>query len=301
MSNPESKPARRGVLTLVFVFGAMFLMFFLFSATMLVAMGDGLDFSEANIGVVEVTGPIMESKETVARMRSLAKDEKILGIVVRVDSPGGAVAPSQEMYQALKHAAKSKPVAVSMGSTAASGGYYISLGATRIFANAGSVTGSIGVITQLFNVSRLVERVDVDINTLKTGQYKDSGSPFREFEEADEAYFRQLIDDIYDQFVSDVAEARKLDLVEVKKVADGRVFTGRQAKDLKLVDELGTFQDAVDWVASEAKIEGDPKLSYPVKDTSFLSELLKDGVRGAVSEAKIQSTPVIEYRYVGPR
>jgi len=301
LSVPESKPSRRGVWTLVFVFGAMFLMFFLFSATMLVAMSDGLDFSEANIGVVEVNGPIMESKDTVARLRGLAKNEKIRGIVVRVDSPGGAVAPSQEMYQALKHAAKSKPVAVSMGSTAASGGYYISLGATRIFANSGSVTGSIGVITQLFNVSRLVEKVDVDINTLKTGQYKDSGSPFREFEEADEAYFRQLIDDIYDQFVADVAEARALDPSEVKKVADGRVFTGRQAKDLKLVDELGTFQDAVDWVASEAKIKGDPKLGYPPKKTSFLSELLKDGVRGAVSEAKIQSTPVIEYRYVGPR
>jgi protease-4 len=187
-----------------------------------------------------------------------------------------------------------------MGSTAASGGYYLALGATKIFANSGSVTGSIGVITQLFNVSKLVEKVDVEIHTVKTGEYKDSGSPFREFDDTDEAYFRQLIDDIYDQFITDVAEARKLDKEKVREVADGRVFTGRQAKELKLVDELGTFDDAVNWVAKEAKIEGEPKLAYPVIETSFLAELLKDGVKGAVSEAKIQSTPVIEYRYVGP-
>lgn len=290
----------KGIVSVLLVFGAMFLMFFLFSATILVASGDGMDFSDANIGVVEITGPIMESKDVVARLQKLAKDETIKGIVVRVDSPGGAVAPSQEMYQAVKRASEKKPLAVSMGSTAASGGYYLALGATKIFANSGSVTGSIGVITQLFNVSKLVEKVDVEIHTVKTGEYKDSGSPFREFDDTDEAYFRQLIDDIYDQFITDVAEARKLDKEKVREVADGRVFTGRQAKKLKLVDELGTFDDAVNWVAKEAKIEGEPKLAYPVIETSFLAELLKDGVKGAVSEAKIQSTPVIEYRYVGP-
>ncbi|QED25964.1 signal peptide peptidase SppA [Microvenator marinus] len=290
----------KGIVSVLLVFGAMFLMFFLFSATILVASGDGMDFSDANIGVVEINGPIMESKDVVARLQKLAKDETIKGIVVRVDSPGGAVAPSQEMYQAVKRASEKKPLAVSMGSTAASGGYYLALGATKIFANSGSVTGSIGVITQLFNVSKLVEKVDVEIHTVKTGEYKDSGSPFREFDDTDEAYFRQLIDDIYDQFITDVAEARKLDKEKVREVADGRVFTGRQAKELKLVDELGTFDDAVNWVAKEAKIEGEPKLAYPVIETSFLAELLKDGVKGAVSEAKIQSTPVIEYRYVGP-
>lgn len=276
-------------------------MFFLFSATMLVAVGDGFDLSDANVGVVEVLGPITESKETVARIRSLTTDKKIKGILVRVDSPGGAVAPSQEMYQALQAAAAKKPVAVSMGSTAASGGYYIALGGSKIFANPGSVTGSIGVITQLINVSRIVEKVDVDINTITTGPYKDSGSPFREFDEEDDRYFRQLINDIYEQFVDDVAKARKLDVAEVRKVADGRVFTGRQAKDLKLVDELGSFNDALEWLAKEAKIEGEPKLAYAPDDKGFLSELLRDGVRGAVSEAKAQSTPVIEYRYVGPQ
>jgi protease-4 len=231
----------------------------------------------------------------------LTTDKKIKGILVRIDSPGGAVAPSQEMYQALQAAAAKKPVAVSMGSTAASGGYYIALGGTKIFANPGSVTGSIGVITQLINVSRIVEKVDVDINTITTGPYKDSGSPFRELSEEDDRYFRQLINDIYEQFVDDVAKARKLDAAEVRKVADGRVFTGRQAKDLKLVDELGSFNDALEWLAKEAKIEGEPKLAYAPEETGLLSELLKDGVRGAVSEAKAQSTPVIEYRYVGPQ
>lgn len=298
----EEKSSRKAVLTVIAVFGGLFLMFTLFAVLMLAAMGkDGLNLGDNRIGVVEVVGPIMESKKVVETLQKYQNDDSIKGIVVRIDSPGGAVAPSQEMFHAVAEAESKKPLAVSMGSTAASGGYYTAIGSKKIFANPGTVTGSIGVITQLFNVSKIIEKVEVDVHTIKTGPYKDSGSPFRPFDEGDQQYFDTLIQDIYMQFVEDVAKARGMDVSMVKTYADGRVFTGRQAKEFKLVDELGTFQDTVAWVAKEAKIEGEPELVYPVKEGSLFGDLLKDGVQGMVSEARHQATPVIEYRYVGPQ
>lgn len=295
--------SKRGIITVIVVFGGMFVMFFLFALLAIGSMSeDGLDFGGTErIGVVEVTGPIMASKKVVEDLRRYREDEMVKGIVVRVDSPGGAVAPSQEIMQAVQRAGEKKPVAVSMGSTAASGGYYIALGGDRIFANPGTVTGSIGVITQLFDVHRVLQMVDVEVNTLKTGPFKDAGSPFRELELRDEVHFQQLIDDVYDQFVNDIATARKLDIEDVRELADGRVFTGRQAKDLSLVDELGSLSDAVDWVAKEAKMKGKPKVVYPPKDTSIMSELVRGGVRTFVDETKASATPLLEYRYVGPQ
>ncbi len=298
----EKKTNRRAVLTVIAVFGGLFLMFMTFALFMLAAVSeDGLALGGDKIGVVEVVGPIMDSKKVVETLRKFSNDESIKGIVVRIDSPGGAVAPSQEMFHAVAAAEAKKPLAVSMGSTAASGGYYTAVGSKMIFANPGSVTGSIGVITQLFDVSRLVELAEVNVTTIKTGPYKDSGSPFRSFDERDKAYFDTLIADIYDQFVGDVATARGLDKAVVKGYADGRVFTGRQAKEFKLVDELGTFEDTVAWVAKKAGIEDEPKLVYPAKEGSILGELFKTGVQSAVSEVRQQSTPLIEYRYMGPQ
>ena len=298
----ENKSSKRGVFTVLAVFGGLFLMFMTFALFMLAAVGDeGLNLGGDRIGIVEVVGPITDSKKVVSTLRKYANDDSIKGILVRIDSPGGAVAPSQEMFHAVAAAEAKKPLAVSMGSTAASGGYYTAIGSKMIFANPGSVTGSIGVITQLFNVSRIVDKIDVDIHTIKTGPYKDSGSPFREFDARDETYFNALINDIYSQFVEDVAKARGLEIEKVRELADGRVFTGRQAKEMKLVDELGTFEDAVAWVAKKADIEGEPVLVYPAKEGSVLGELLKDGVQATVAEARHQATPLIEYRYTGPQ
>lgn len=296
-------PSRRGIVTVIVVFGGLFIMFFLFAFVAIAAIsGDRLDFmSGERVGVVEVTGPIMASKDVVQQLKKFRDDELIRGIVVRVDSPGGAVAPSQEIMQAIATAAKKKPVAVSMGATAASGGYYVALGANRIFANPGTVTGSIGVITQLFDVHQVLRTVDVEVNTIKTGKYKDAGSPFRELTIEDEVLFRQLIDDIYEQFVEDIASARKLDVGHVKELADGRVFTGRQAKELALVDELGSLEDAVGWVAKNAKIEGEPRLVYPPKKTALMDDLIRGGVQSLTAQARESATPVVEYRYVGPQ
>jgi protease-4 len=290
---------RRGLYTIIAVFFGLFIVFFGITFIALSASG-GLGEDGEAVGVVEITGAIMESKTAVKQLRKFSRDENIRAIVVRVDSPGGAVAPSQEIYDAVKKAKKEKPLVVSMGSTAASGGYYIACGADTIYANSGTVTGSIGVITQLFNVSKLVDAAQVDVETFTTGDFKNSGSPFTPVTEQDRQFFQQLIDDIYEQFVEDVAECRGLEPAAVRKVADGRVFTGRQAHGLELVDEIGTFQDAVAFVAKEAKIEGDPRLVYPTKeDTSLLTSLLSGSVQGLLREAKTSSTPVVEYRFTG--
>ena len=301
MTEPTPSP-RRGIVTVVVVFGGLFVMFFLFAFVAIASLGDGLDFGSGDrIGIIEVHGPIMEAKEVLKDARRYREDDLIRGVVVHVDSPGGAVAPSQEIMQAIARLAEKKPVAVSMGATAASGGYYVALGAPRIFANPGSVTGSIGVITQLFDVHEVLALAEVEVNTIKTGRYKDSGSPFREITVEDEVHFRQLIDDIYIQFVEDIARARKLDVEQVKELADGRVFTGRQAKELALIDEIGSLQDAVDWVAAEAKIEGEPKLVYPPKQGGLMDEIIRGGVRTLVSETRESATPLVEYRYIGPQ
>jgi protease-4 len=298
-SKSESSVDKRGILTVVAIFGGLFIMLLIFSVVMMSAFGDdsALGGAENQVGVIEITGPIMESKKAVKDLRKFMHRDAIEGIVVRINSPGGAVAPSQEIFQAVKRASDKKPVVVSMGSTAASGGYYIALGSKHIIANSGTVTGSIGVISQLFNVEGLLEHIDVEVTTIKTGKYKDTGSPFREFGPEDRAYFTDLLDDIYLQFIEDVAEARDMELSKVRKLADGRVFTGRQAKEHGLVDALGTFQDSVDWIKDEAKIKGRATLVYPAKDDlGFLSNLIEGVSKTAVREVRSQHSPVFEYR-----
>ena len=203
--------------------------------------------------------------------------------MVRVDSPGGAVAPSQEMYQAIKHVkAKGKPVVVSMGNLAASGGYYLSAPASWIVANAGTLTGSIGVIFQHFNARALLDFVKVEETTIKSGKFKDTASPFRPFGDTDREVMQGLSDDIYGQFVKDVADGRGLKEEEVRLIAEGRIYTGKRAKELKLVDEIGTFDDAVAKAWSLANQSGDPKVQLPGREHDFsLRDLMRGMFQGA--------------------
>ncbi len=294
---------RRGMWTIVGIFAGLFVVFFGFSVVMLSMAGgsDALTDSEKAVGVVEISGAIMASKKTIETIDKFASDEMIKAIVIRVDSPGGAVAPSQEIYQAVVRARAKKPLVVSMGSTAASGGYYIAIGSETIYANSGTITGSIGVITQMFNVERLLDKANIEVNAITSGRFKDSGSPYKALDEKERAYFQAMVNDIYEQFIEDVAAARKLDLEKVKEVADGRVFTGRQAKKLGLVDELGTLHDAAMFVAKKAEIEGEPDLVYPkTEQLGFLSAALRGSVRGLVQEAKNAATPAVEYRFAAP-
>jgi protease-4 len=189
-----------------------------------------------------------------------------------------------------------------MGSVAASGGYYIAIGASKIVANPGSITGSIGVISQFMHVNQLLDKIGVTSTTIKSGKLKDAGSPFRNPNEEDKRYFQEMIDDVYDQFVTAVAEERKLEKSLVKKYADGRVFTGRKAYELKLIDTLGTYQDAIKIAAQMAEIYGTPRVIKERKKER-LSDMIFGEVRSEISQWKneLLQQPIVQYRYHQPQ
>lgn len=212
------------------------------------------------IGVVHVDGMILDATATVDFINQLKDDETVRGVVVRVDSPGGAIAPSQELYQAVMRLNLEKPVVASYGSVAASGGYYASCPAEWIVANPGSVTGSIGVLLEYLDVSELAERFGVRQELLATGSQKGAGSPFKTLTPEQRQVFQDMLMDMHDQFVGDVAFARSMRRDRVAALADGRAYTGRQALELGLVDELGTFDDAIDAVMDYCDMEEAPEL-----------------------------------------
>lgn len=232
------------------------------------------------VGLVEVKGMILDSKETNRQLRYFLKQDSVKAVVLRVDSPGGIVAPSQEIYAEVKKFAARKKIIVSMGSLAASGGYYISAPATMIYANPGTITASIGVILKLSNIESLMDKIGIKSHTLKTGKYKDSGSPVRQFSAEDRAMLQSVIDNTHQQFVRAVAEGRRLPIEDVRKIADGRILSGEQAKDHKLVDRLGTLQDAIEEAGRLAGISGDPELLLPPKKKVNYLDLLVEGAEG---------------------
>ena len=179
------------------------------------------------------------------RLRELIEDNNVKGVLLSINSPGGTVGASKELYEAVKDLSDKKPVVVSMLDQATSGGYYAASSSTKIYANAGTLTGSIGVILNGFNAKELLDRVGIQSQTIKTGPYKDILSPFRELSDPERQLLQELLQSTYQDFISDVAKGRKLDLEVVRKLADGRIYTGRQAKDNKLVDALGTLDQAI--------------------------------------------------------
>lgn len=200
--------------------------------------------SKNRVAVIELTGPIMTSKDVVKELHKQIKNDKIQGIVLRIDSPGGLVAPSQEIFQTVQNLKTVKPIVVSMGSVAASGGLYAALGASKVFAQAGTNTGSIGVVAQIPNFTKVAEKVGVEFWTVKSGELKDVGNPTREITEKDKQFMQGLVLEIYDQFLTDVATARNLEKEEVRKFADGRVILGSKALEYGLVDGIGDVYDA---------------------------------------------------------
>jgi protease-4 len=271
---------RRAAWVLGIVFGGMFISLFGFLLVMYLAVkseaGEGGGDGGDRVGVIEVNGTIMDSKRTLKELNKFAESDHIKAIVVRIDSPGGAVGPSQEIYDAIKRIKAKKKVVASMGSLAASGGYYIACATDKIYANPGTLTGSIGVIMELPNVQGLLKWAGVEMNTLKAGKMKDSGSPFREMTPEEREYFEGMLADVHAQFIEAVAAGRKLTVEEVKPLADGRVFSGRQAREAKLVDELGGIEAAVAEAGKLGGITGEPKTEYPKKEKKLLRELLGD-------------------------
>ena len=286
---------RRAAIVLGVIFGGLFLSLFAFlvlAISVVNRAGVGSKgYGSGNVGLIEVKGPITESEKTVRDLHRFGEDDAIKAVIVRVDSPGGAVAPSQEIQAEIERIKERKPVVVSMGNLAASGGYYVATAATRIVANPGTITGSIGVIAQLPNVSEIADRIGFQVNTVKSGAAKDVGNPFRPFTESDRAIYQSVIDDVHKQFVGAVVAGRNLPEEDVRAIADGRVLTGEQAMEAGLVDELGNFQDAVSLAGELGGVEGEPRLVEPRKHDTFpferlLSQSVRDAIRAAAEELR---------------
>lgn len=275
----------RGFLLAIVLFIVLFFTFLAGIGCGLLISG-GTDFSTGDkVAVLRVDDVIMEDQNILESISKIRDEDQIKAVVVRINSPGGAVSPSQEIYSELLKLKEEMPVIASIGSVGASGGYYIACGAEKIFANPGSITGSIGVIAQFASYEKLLEWAKVDVEVIKSGKFKDIGSPFREMNEDDREYIQGLINNVYGQFKDAVAESRHLSKAEVDKVADGKIFSGEQAKQLKLVDELGTINDAVSAAGSMAGIEGEPDLVYYPKKKSALMELLESKINIPVLNA----------------
>ena len=223
------------------------------------------------IALIRIEGPILDSRTTVDEIESYGDAPLVKAIVLRIDSPGGGVAPSQEIYRAVKRVRqeKQKTVVVSMGSVAASGGYYIAVASDRILANPGTLTGSIGVIMQLANFEELMDKIGVKNFVIKSGRYKDIGSPFRTMADDDRQLLQSVMDDAHRQFIEAVADGRSLDIADVEGLADGRVLTGQQAKDALLVDELGDLKAAVKLAAEMSGVKGVPLVVETPRQVSF--------------------------------
>lgn len=234
----------------------------------------GMGLAGGSVGVVEINGPIMDSRKTLRRLERLEEDPAVKAVVVRLNSPGGAVAPSQEIYEAVR--SFKKPVVASMGSVAASGAFYVAMGAKKVFANPGTITGSIGVIMQFANLEKLYEWAKIQRYVIKTGKFKDVGSEFRAMTPEEKGLLQQMIDNVLVQFKTAVVKGRGLKMDRVTAIADGRIFSGEQAYQSRLVDELGTLQDAIDEAGSLGGIKGKPHVVYADEGGRKWLDLLLD-------------------------
>jgi len=226
------------------------------------ASGGGLSFGK-RLAIVRLEGEIVDAAWQADQLRGYRTSSNVAGVLLRVDSPGGAVAPSQELYnEVAAYMAEGKPLVVSMGNVAASGGYYVSAPAYKIFASPGTLTGSIGVIFSMPMYQELAKKVGVDFRTMKAGDMKDAGSPFRPMTEKETKYFQALLDDVHEQFITDVAAGRGLDTAKVRALADGRVLTGRQAVESGLIDTIGGFNEALRYLGEICDV---PESSKPIE------------------------------------
>jgi protease IV len=280
--------------TAVLVLGAVMTAIFA-----LAGRAGGLSLKD-KIGVVPIEGAITKSETVVSQLVEFKKDRSVKAIILRVNSPGGGVAPSQEIYREIRKTRENKKVIASMGSVAASGGYYVASAADKIVASPGTMTGSIGVLMEFVRYQELMEKIGVDIEVLKSGEFKDIGSPHRKLTEQDKEMLQTLVFDIQSQFVEAVAQGRNLSMEKVREIADGRIISGSQGLELGLVDQLGNFQDAVDLAKSMAGIKGEATLVYPKRTKVRLWDVLaRDASRSFYRALRDALGMQIEYRWDG--
>jgi protease-4 len=251
------------------------------------------------IAIVEINDVIMSSENTVEQIKKYREDKSIKAIIVRINSPGGGVAASQEIYEEVKKTRESgKIIVVSMGSIAASGGYYIACGSSLIVANPGTLTGSIGVIAEFITIKDLADKLGIKENVFKSGELKDAGNPFRDMNEKDKAYFQDVVDNSFGQFLDVVSKERKIDKEKLLPNANGRVFTGLQAKDLGLIDSLGTFDDAIRITSKMAGIEGEPRIVRERKKFSVFEKLIGARMEDVTDlKNKLFEEPILQYKF----
>ena len=258
---------------------------------------------EDGIGILEVNGVIISAKEQIKDLTAFRNDKKIKAIIVRIDSPGGAVGASQELFEEIRRTDKVKPVIASMGSVAASGGYYAALGAREIYANPGTITGSIGVILKFANLKELFEKIGYKNEVVKSGAFKDIGSSDRPMSDKERAFLQALIDNVHSQFIKAVVQQRGLAEQPVRELADGRIFSGEQAQAFGLVDTLGNFTDAIDKACALGKLDPEnPRLIYPKTEEFNLLQFLSQGnTAGSMFNTILNQYPVLAYQWDIPR
>lgn len=273
MSEGKKKSLNWGLIFIgLFVFGI--LGFFGFIAAIVIGITSGtgsqVAFTSSPIAVVKVEGPIFQSDELVRELEDIKNNKDIKVVVIRLNTPGGAVGPSQEIYkQVLRLKDSGKKVVASMSTITASGGYYIACAADKIVANPGTITGSIGVIMETFGIKELFQKLYIERRVIKSGAYKDAGSPFKDLSEEDRKYLQTLSDDMYQQFLSDVSKARNIPMSKMTQIAQGKIYSGLQAKKVNLVDELGNLFDAIDLAKKIANLPQDAKVKWPRKPRPF--------------------------------
>ncbi|HIQ04078.1 MAG TPA: signal peptide peptidase SppA [Anaerolineae bacterium] len=301
------------------VLGGLILLFLLglcvFGAVLAVAVGSSVKLGGQGVALIRVEGVITAasmpspfatgafSERIIQELKQAANDPRAKAIVVRVNSPGGSVVGSDEIYQAMRQVRK--PIVVSMGEVAASGGYYIACAADHIVANPATLTGSIGVIMQIPNAAELFDALGVDVAIIRSGPHKGEGNLFEPLSEEEIAILQRQIDEVFGQFVDVVATGRKMDPERVRELADGRTYTGRQAYELGLVDSLGNLSDAVDKAAELAGIRGKPQIIEYRRPPTLFEALMgvtgRQPMRLSLADLlNLEGAPRFLYLYQGP-
>lgn len=248
----------------------------------------------SRVAVVELEGIIIDVEDILRDLKGHREDPLVRAVVVRINSPGGVVGPTQELHDALQRLRRAgKPVVASLGAVAASGGYYVAVAADRIYANPGTLTGSIGVIMQMANLEHLMKKVGVDYVVVKAGQFKDIGNISRPMTADERRVLQSLLDDVHGQFVGAVAAGRGLETGAVQRFADGRIFSGAQAKGLRMVDELGGLEEAINAAATLAGLELPPRVIAPRRRLS-LYDLLRNQLGLAASAVSAPMLPIFK-------
>ncbi|MFP4560334.1 MAG: signal peptide peptidase SppA [Thiohalorhabdus sp.] len=252
--------------------------------------------TEPHMAEVEIQGPILNAEPTLSLIEEARESPEVKGVVLRVNSPGGGVGASESLYQAVARLAEEKPVAVALGDMAASGGYMVALAGDRIFALDSTLTGSIGVIMMSTGVYPLLDKIGVVPRIIKSGRFKDAGSPLREMSEEDRDYLQSTVDELHGQFVAMVAEERGMEPNEVRPLADGRVFSGRQARSNGLVDAVGGRETAVQWLREEAELGPEAPTRTLEAPEGWLRQVLPAGL---FNWLQLRFVPEPRYMYQG--